>query len=74
MSFTGRIQKFAKSPEGKKVMKQAHDLAKDPHAKQKIEEARDRLLDKDEPAGGAKAAKPKAGGATAKPKAGGPAG
>ena len=50
MSFTGRVQKFAQSPEGKKVIKQAHDLARDPHTKQRIEEARDRLLHKDEPA------------------------
>jgi len=74
MSFSGRIQKFAKSAEGKKVIKQAQDLAKDPHTKEKIEEARERLLHKDEPAGGAKAAKPKADGAKAKPKAGDPAG
>jgi hypothetical protein len=87
MSFIGRIQKFAKSPEGKKVMKRAQELAKDPHTKQRIEEVRERLLHKDEPAGGAKTAKSttggaKAGGATAKrtaggvkakPKAGGPA-
>ena len=68
MSFSGRIQKFAKSPEGKKVIKQAQELDKDPHTKQRIEEARERLLHKDEPAGAAAAAKakpkPKAGGAS----------
>jgi hypothetical protein len=50
MSFMGRIGKFAKSPEGKKLIKQAQDLAKDPHTKQRIEEARERLVKKDEPA------------------------
>jgi hypothetical protein len=57
MSFTGRIQKFVKSPEGKKVIKQAQELAKDPRTKQKIEEARERLIHKDEP--GTTRAKPK---------------
>jgi hypothetical protein len=54
----GRISKFAKSPQGKKLMKQAQDLAKDPRTKQKVEQARERLTHKDKPAG----AKPKASG------------
>jgi hypothetical protein len=50
MSFLNRIGKFAKSPQGKKLMKQAQDLAKDPKTKQKIEDARERLTHRDEPA------------------------
>jgi AmiR/NasT family two-component response regulator len=47
MSLLGRIGKFAKTPEGKKLVKQAQDLAKDPQTKQKIEQARGRLMHKD---------------------------
>lgn len=50
MSLLGRIQKFAKSPQGKKLMKQAEDVAKDPKTKQKINDVRDRLQHKDKPA------------------------
>lgn len=50
MSFLSRIGKFAKSPEGKKLVKQAQDLAKDPQTKKKIEDARERLIHKDKPA------------------------
>jgi len=50
MSFMGRIGKFAKTPEGKKLIRQAQDLAKDPHTKQRIEDARERLIKKDTPA------------------------
>ena len=49
MSFLSRIGKFAKTPQGKKLMRQAQDLAKDPQTKQKIEEARERLTHKDKP-------------------------
>jgi hypothetical protein len=48
MSFLSRIGKFAKTPQGKKLMKQAQDLAKDPKTKQKIEDARERLMHKDD--------------------------
>lgn len=50
MSLLGRIGKFAKTPQGKKLMKQAQDLAKDPKTKQKIQEARERLQQRDKPA------------------------
>ena len=50
MSLFGRIQKFAKSEQGKKLMKQAEDVAKDPKTKQKINEVRDKITHKDEPA------------------------
>ncbi len=46
MSLLGRIGKFAQSPQGKKLMKQAQDLAKDPRTKQKIDEARQRLMNR----------------------------
>jgi hypothetical protein len=55
MSFMGRIGKFARSPQGKKLINQAQELAKDPHTKQRIEEARRRLVKKDQP--GQKAAR-----------------
>jgi hypothetical protein len=48
MSFLNRIGKFAKTPQGKKLMKQAQDLAKDPKTKQKIEDARERLTHRDD--------------------------
>jgi hypothetical protein len=44
MSLLGRIGKFAKTPQGKKLMSQAQDMAKDPQTKQKIEDARQRLM------------------------------
>jgi hypothetical protein len=47
MSFLGRIGKFAKSPQGKKLINQAQDMAKDPETKKKIEDARRRLMKKD---------------------------
>jgi hypothetical protein len=59
MSFIGRISKFATSPEGKKLVKQAQDLAKDPRTKQTIEDARERLTHKDNPAAGSAQSKPK---------------
>jgi hypothetical protein len=49
MSFLGRIGKFAKSPQGKRLMKEAQDLAKDPHTKRRIEDARQRLMKRDQP-------------------------
>ena len=52
MSLLGRIGKFAKSSQGKKLMKQAQDVAKDPKTKQKIADARERLTHKDKPAAG----------------------
>jgi hypothetical protein len=48
MSFLSRIGKFAKSPQGKKLVKQAQDLAKDPQTKKKIAEARERLMHRDD--------------------------
>jgi hypothetical protein len=51
MSLFGRISKFAKSPQGKKLMKQAQGVAKDPKTKQKIADARERLARKDKPGG-----------------------
>jgi hypothetical protein len=48
MSLLGRIGKFAKSPQGKKMMQQAQQIAKDPKTKQKIEEVRGRLAHKDQ--------------------------
>ena len=50
MSFMGRIGKFAKSPQGKKLINQAQEMAKDPETKKKIEDARHRLMKKDKPA------------------------
>jgi hypothetical protein len=50
MSFMGRIGKFVKTPEGKKLINQAQELAKDPDTKQKIGEARRRLVKRDKPA------------------------
>jgi hypothetical protein len=43
MSLLGRIGKFAKSPQGKKLVKQAQEMAKDPDTKKKIADARGRL-------------------------------
>jgi hypothetical protein len=47
MSLLGRIGKFAKSPQGKKFMNQAQQMAKDPATKQKIADARKRLMKRD---------------------------
>ena len=47
MSLLGRIGKFAKSPQGKKLVKQAQEMAKDPNTKKKIADARERLMHKD---------------------------
>jgi hypothetical protein len=49
MSLLGRIGKFVQTPQGKKLVRQSQDLAKDPETKQKIDEARDRLADRNEP-------------------------
>src|SRR4051794_16462606 len=54
LSLFNRVSKFAKSPQGKKLMNRAETLAKDPKTKEKINEARERLTHKD------KAAKPQA--------------
>jgi hypothetical protein len=54
MSFLGRIGKFARSPQGKKLINEAKELAQDPHTKQRIEDARQRLVNKDK----AQASKP----------------
>ena len=51
MSLLGRIGKFAKSPQGKKLVKQAQDMAKDPDTKKKIADARERLTKRDKPSG-----------------------
>ena len=50
MSLFSRVKKFAESPQGKKLMDQAQDVAKDPKTKEKINEARERLTHKDKPA------------------------
>jgi hypothetical protein len=50
MGLLGRIGKFAKSPQGKKLVKQAQDMAKDPDTKKKIADARERLTHRDKPA------------------------
>jgi hypothetical protein len=47
MSLLGRIGKFAKSPQGKKFMSQAQEMAKDPRTKKKIADARQRLMHRD---------------------------
>jgi hypothetical protein len=47
MSFMGRIGKFAKSPQGKKFINQAQEMAKDPATKKKIADARQRLMKRD---------------------------
>ena len=46
MSFLNRITKFAKSPQGKKLMGQAEKIAKDPKTKQRIEDVRERVSHK----------------------------
>lgn len=43
----GRIGKFAKSPQGKKLINQAQQMAKDPDTRKKIEDARRRLMKRD---------------------------
>ena len=48
MSLLGRIGKFAKSPEGKKLVTQAQQMAKDPDTKRKIADARQRLMHRDD--------------------------
>jgi|tagenome__1003787_1003787.scaffolds.fasta_scaffold19615449_1 hypothetical protein len=48
MSLLGRISQFAKSPQGKKLVKQAEQMAKDPKTKQKIQDVRERLAHKDQ--------------------------
>lgn len=50
MSLLGKIGKFARSPQGKKLMHKAEEIAKDPKTKAKIEEARERFEHKDKPA------------------------
>jgi hypothetical protein len=49
MSFLGRIGKFAKTPQGKRFIREAQDLSRDPRTKQRISEARDRLTKRDRP-------------------------
>jgi hypothetical protein len=58
MSFMSRVAKFTKSPQGKKLIKQAEQMAKDPRTKKKVADARDRLQHKDEPGS---SAQPKSG-------------
>jgi hypothetical protein len=59
MSLFSRVKKFTESPQGKKFMKQAEDLAKDPRTKEKINEARERLTHKDTRAPQKRAQRPK---------------
>ena len=46
MSFLNKITKFAKSPQGKRLMSQAEKMAKDPKTKQRIEDVRERVAHK----------------------------
>ena len=43
MSFLNKVKKFAASPEGKRVFREAQRVAKDPNSRRKIAEARARL-------------------------------
>ena len=47
MSLLGRIGKFAKTPQGKKLIADTQQLAKDPRTKRRIAEARRRLISRD---------------------------
>ena len=49
MSLFGRIEKLARSPQGKKLMTQAQQLANDPRTKRRIDEARRRLTNRGKP-------------------------
>ena len=46
MSLIGRIGKFARSPQGKKLMRQAQQMAQDPKTREKISEVRARFANK----------------------------
>jgi hypothetical protein len=52
MSLFSKVSKFARSPQGKKVISQAQQMAKDPNTKRKIADVRARF------AGGKKGAPP----------------
>jgi hypothetical protein len=43
-SFMKKIQDFAKSPQGKKLVDDAKKMASDPKTKQKIDEARKKFM------------------------------
>jgi hypothetical protein len=45
-SLIGRLSRFAQSPQGKRMMRQAQDYANRPETKRKIEEARAKLARK----------------------------
>jgi hypothetical protein len=38
-----RVSRFARSPQGKRMMQKAQQLAKDPNTRRRIQEARGRL-------------------------------
>jgi hypothetical protein len=70
MSLFSKVSRFARSPQGKKAMDKAKDLASRPETKEKIEQAREKLSGKDkqqgagaaQPAGQAEPTAPAAGG------------
>jgi hypothetical protein len=43
VSFLNRVSRFAKSPQGRRVMDQAMRVAKDPETRRKLADARRRL-------------------------------
>lgn len=43
MSFLSSVKKFARSPQGRKVMREAKKLAKDPSRRRQIDDVRRRL-------------------------------
>lgn len=49
MAFTSTLAKFARSPQGKRVFREASRLAKDPATRTRIAEARRSLQGKDAP-------------------------
>ena len=49
MTFMNRLGRFARSSEGKKLIKQTQDLANDPDTKRRIGDVRDRLIRREKP-------------------------
>ena len=43
MAFLSRVATFARSPQGKRVFREAQKLAKDPERRRQLDEARRRL-------------------------------
>ena len=48
-SFMSRIQRFAKSEQGRKLTEDAKNFANDPKTRAKIDEARKKLTKRDRP-------------------------